>query len=61
MSRITLHKLQLFQFKNYDAFEARFGPRVNCLLGKNGIGKTNILDAIYSLSFNIPEEKSLCL
>ena len=51
MSRITLHKLQLFQFKNYDSFEARFGPRVNCLLGKNGIGKTNILDAIYSLSF----------
>ena len=51
MSRITLHKLQLFQFKNYDAFEAHFGPRVNCLLGKNGIGKTNILDAIYSLSF----------
>lgn len=51
MSRITLHKLQLFQFKNYDAFEAKFGTRVNCLLGKNGIGKTNILDAIYSLSF----------
>jgi len=51
MSRISLHKLQLFQFKNYDAFEAHFGPRVNCLLGKNGIGKTNILDAIYSLSF----------
>lgn len=51
MSRITLNKLQLFQFKNYDTFEAKFGPRVNCLLGKNGIGKTNILDAIYSLSF----------
>lgn len=51
MSRITLNKLQLFQFKNYDAFEAKFGPRVNCLLGKNGIGKTNILDAVYSLSF----------
>ena len=51
MSRISLHKIQLFQFKNYDAYEAHFGPRVNCLLGKNGIGKTNILDAIYSLSF----------
>jgi len=51
MSRISLHKLQLFQFKNYDAYSAHFGPRVNCLLGKNGIGKTNILDAIYSLSF----------
>ena len=51
MSRISLHKLQLFQFKNYDAYEAHFGPRVNCLLGKNGIGKTNILDAIYSMSF----------
>lgn len=51
MSKISLHKLQLFQFKNYAAYEAQFGPRVNCLLGKNGIGKTNILDAIYSLSF----------
>lgn len=51
MSKISLHKLQLFQFKNYDAYAAHFGPRVNCLLGKNGIGKTNILDAIYSLSF----------
>lgn len=51
MSRITLHKLQLFQFKNYDEFRANFGSRVNCLLGKNGIGKTNVLDAIYSLSF----------
>ena len=51
MSKITLHKLLLFQFKNCDSFEANFGPRVNCLLGKNGIGKTNILDAIYSLSF----------
>jgi DNA replication and repair protein RecF len=51
MSNISLHKLQLFQFKNYDAYAAQFGPRVNCLLGKNGIGKTNILDAIYSLSF----------
>ncbi len=51
MSKISLHKLQLFQFKNYYAYEAHFGPRVNCLLGKNGIGKTNILDAIYSLSF----------
>lgn len=51
MSKIVLHKLQLFQFKNYAEFEANFGPRVNCLLGKNGIGKTNVLDAIYSLSF----------
>lgn len=51
MSKISLHKLQLFQFKNYTSFEGNFGPRVNCLLGNNGIGKTNILDAIYSLSF----------
>ena len=28
-----------------------FNPVINCLVGANGVGKTNILDAIYHLSF----------
>lgn len=30
----------------------QFSPKVNCFIGNNGMGKTNILDAIYYLSFS---------
>lgn len=45
-----LKRLQLINFKNYTEVEAEFSPRVNVLVGKNGSGKTNLLDAIYFLS-----------
>ena len=44
-----LDQLQLFNFKNYESAELQFHPEVNCFLGKNGSGKTNILDAIHVL------------
>ena len=28
-----------------------FDPKINCFVGDNGVGKTNVLDAIYHLSF----------
>ena len=46
-----LKKLTLFQFKNYPDATLTFVPGVNCLTGKNGAGKTNILDAIHYLCF----------
>jgi DNA replication and repair protein RecF len=46
-----LHELHLLNFKNYVEANLRFSPSVNVLVGKNGSGKTNLLDAIYSLSF----------
>lgn len=46
-----LHELHLLNFKNYAEANLRFSPAVNVLVGKNGSGKTNLLDAIYSLSF----------
>ncbi len=46
-----LQKLQLTQFKNYEQAVFDFVDGINCLLGKNGIGKTNLLDAIYYLAF----------
>jgi DNA replication and repair protein RecF len=45
-----LKKLSLTNFKNYDQAALEFSPRVNCFVGNNGVGKTNILDAIHYLS-----------
>lgn len=45
-----LKKLTLTNFKNYELDELGFSPRINCFTGNNGVGKTNILDAIHYLS-----------
>lgn len=45
-----LKDLSLVNFKNYSEFSASFSPRVNCFVGNNGSGKTNLLDAIHYLS-----------
>ncbi|MGA1978099.1 MAG: DNA replication/repair protein RecF [Bacteroidales bacterium] len=45
-----LKELALTNFKNYDRAELEFSPRINCFVGNNGVGKTNILDAIHYLS-----------
>ena len=45
-----LEKLQLENFKNYRDQVVEFPARINFLLGLNGSGKTNLLDAIYYLS-----------
>lgn len=46
-----LSKLQLANFKNYEQLELEFSSNLNCLSGNNGVGKTNLLDAIYYLSY----------
>lgn len=45
-----LKKLNLVNFKNYSDAALEFSPAVNCFFGKNGSGKTNLLDAIHYLS-----------
>lgn len=45
-----LEKLHLTNFKSYDAATYLFSERINCIVGENGSGKTNLLDAIYYLS-----------
>jgi len=47
-----LKKLQLLNFKNYEETSILLSPQINCFLGNNGQGKTNLLDAIYYLSFS---------
>lgn len=44
-----LQRLKLIQFKNYLSREFSFGGKFNCLSGQNGMGKTNVLEAIYYL------------
>lgn len=44
-----LERLQLLQFRNWDSLSLRFGPGLNLITGPNGLGKTNILDAVYTL------------
>jgi DNA replication and repair protein RecF len=45
-----LKKLSLTNFKNYSQTDLEFSPKINCFVGNNGVGKTNILDAIHYLS-----------
>ncbi|MFA9391911.1 MAG: DNA replication/repair protein RecF [Prolixibacteraceae bacterium] len=46
-----LQKITLLNYKNIEQAEVMFSPKLNCFLGDNGAGKTNLLDAIYFLSF----------
>lgn len=46
-----LEYIRLAQYKNYNQLKVEFSPQINCFLGDNGSGKTNLLDAIFYLSF----------
>jgi len=46
-----LKQLSLVNYKNIVQAEINFSPKINCFIGSNGSGKTNILDAIYYLSY----------
>lgn len=46
-----LNKLNLVNYKNFAAADFEFDAKINCFVGNNGIGKTNVLEAIYYLSF----------
>lgn len=48
---MRLDTLTLHNFKNIAQATLEFSPGINCLLGDNGMGKTNLLDAIYFLSY----------
>ena len=46
-----LDKIKINNFKNYNSIIFDFSPEVNFIFGKNGAGKTNLLDSIYYLSY----------
>lgn len=47
---MTLDQLHLLFFKNYDEANLTFSSGINCFIGDNGSGKTNLLDAIHYLA-----------
>ena len=46
---MVLEQLHLLHFKNHKGSDLTFGTQVNCLVGDNGSGKTNVLDAVHYL------------
>jgi DNA replication and repair protein RecF len=44
-----LKSISLINFKNFEEADLAFSPRINCFVGNNGVGKTNLLDAIHYL------------
>src|SRR5690606_20769192 len=47
---MLLENISLVNFKNYTDLKLSFSKEVNCIVGNNGVGKTNLLDAIFYLS-----------
>ncbi|MEJ0105002.1 MAG: AAA family ATPase [Bacteroidota bacterium] len=48
---LNVQSISLIQFKNYQAQSFGFPERVTGICGNNGVGKTNLLDAIHYLCF----------
>lgn len=61
---MILEHISILNFKNIEQTEIDFVPGINCIIGNNGEGKTNLLDAIYFLSLcksaNVSQD-SLCI
>lgn len=46
-----LRHLSLLNYKNIASADYEFDPKINCFTGRNGVGKTNVLDAVYHLAY----------
>lgn len=51
LCKMILEKLSLINYKNIREATLDLSSKINCMIGHNGAGKTNILDAVYFLSF----------
>ena len=49
--KMILNRISILNYKNISQTDLSFSPKLNCFFGRNGMGKTNLLDAIYYLSF----------
>ena len=48
---MILKQLSILNYKNIEQADLNLSPKMNCFIGQNGMGKTNLLDAVYYLSF----------
>ena len=48
---MILKRISVLNYKNLEQVELNFSAKLNCFFGQNGMGKTNLLDAVYFLSF----------
>ncbi len=48
---MILERLSIINYKNIAEATLELSPKINCFIGHNGAGKTNVLDAVYFLSF----------
>ena len=48
---MILRRLSILNYKNIAEAQLELSPKINCFIGHNGMGKTNVLDAVYYLSF----------
>lgn len=48
---MILRDISILHYRNIETANLSLSPRMNCLVGHNGAGKTNLLDAVYYLSF----------
>ena len=48
---MILRRLSILNYKNIREASLELSPKINCFIGHNGVGKTNVLDAVYYLSF----------
>jgi DNA replication and repair protein RecF len=46
-----LKHLSLLNYKNIAEADYEFDPKINCFVGRNGVGKTNVLDSVYHLAY----------
>lgn len=51
---MRLDRIDILNFKNIPETRLEFSPGVNCFLGNNGMGKSNLLEAVYFLSMSRP-------
>mgnify|MGYP004646641955 FL=1 len=60
---MILKNISIINYKNIKGANLHLSPKINCLIGHNGMGKTNFLDAIYYLSFcrstNLPIDSQI--
>jgi DNA replication and repair protein RecF len=64
MSPMFIRNVSVINYKNLIQIDLQFSSKLNCFIGNNGVGKTNLLDCLYYLSyckscFNLPDSQNV--